>query len=473
MRCARAGARPGDRSRRHRRELAASGRRAEPGSTLRRGRQGRRLRPRHGDASRRLSAAAGCRLFFVATLDEGIALRHLLPTRRDRRAERAAARHRRRVQPRPPHPGAQRSRPDRRLARAAPRTRALPAMIHVDTGMARLGLGADEHRPRSPRDPALLAGFELRAIISHLACADEPTHPLNARQLARFPRRAEPSCRRRRRASPPPPASFSAPTFHFDFVRPGAALYGVNPTPGHPNPMAQVVRLKGKILQVRDVDRGDSVGYGAAHRMERAGRIATVAVGYADGWLRSASHRGTAGIAGQRAPVVGRISMDLMTLDVTAIDPALTRAGAFVDLIDEHLRRRRGRGQCRHHRLRDSDRARPPLSSHLSRRGRLSMLDFLARDRPRLPLLPGRRRAAGALRAQRAQPLPAPAVLSAPHRAADDRHRLLLAAGGGLDRALHRRGAGAADAIPASPASAPKAPSRPSSCCRSRASSGR
>jgi alanine racemase len=99
--------------------------------------------------------------------------------------------------------------------------------------------------------------------------------------------------------------------------------------------MAQVVRLKGKILQLRDVDRGVTVGYGAAHRMERPGRIATVAVGYADGWLRSLSHRGSAGIADQRVPVVGRISMDLLTLDVTDIDPDLARPGAFVDLIDE------------------------------------------------------------------------------------------------------------------------------------------
>ena len=100
--------------------------------------------------------------------------------------------------------------------------------------------------------------------------------------------------------------------------------------------MRQVVHLKGKILQVRDIDRGESVGYGAAHRMARAGRIATVAVGYADGWLRSSSHRGSVGIAGQRAPVVGRISMDLMTLDVTGIDPAAARPGALVDLLDDH-----------------------------------------------------------------------------------------------------------------------------------------
>src|SRR6185312_7741941 len=169
---------------------------------------------------------------------------------------------------------------------------------------------------------------------SHLACADEPSHPLNAEQLAAF--------RATLAHLPRAPASLAASSglflsqdYHFQIARPGVALYGANPTPGRPNPMAQVVALKGKILQVRDVDRGRSVGYGAAHRMERPGRVATVAVGYADGWLRSLSHRGSAGLAGQRVPVIGRISMDLLTLDVTGIDPALARPGNFVDLMDD------------------------------------------------------------------------------------------------------------------------------------------
>ena len=128
---------------------------------------------------------------------------------------------------------------------------------------------------------------------------------------------------------------FLGAPYHFDFVRPGAALYGVNPLPGRANPMRQVVRLKARILQVRDVDRGSSVGYGAAHRMARAGRIATIAAGYADGWLRSSSQRGTVGIAGKRAPIVGRISMDLMTVDVSEIDPHRAAPGALADLLDE------------------------------------------------------------------------------------------------------------------------------------------
>jgi alanine racemase len=277
-------------------------------------------------------AAAGCTLFFVATIDEGLALRRLLPGVEIAVFDGLL-------------PGTAREFRDARLIpvlndldqiaqwRKSDATRALSAMIHIDTGMSRLGLSPPELR-RLAEERDTLAGLALRAIISHLACADEAAHPMNAQQLTLF--------RLTLADLPRAPASLAASSgiflgadYHFDMVRPGAALYGINPTPTNPNRMAQVIRLKGRIVQVRDVDSGMTVGYGAAHRMERAGRIATVAVGYADGWLRSASHRGSAGIAGQRVPVIGRISMDLMTLDVTGIDPALACPGAFVDLIDE------------------------------------------------------------------------------------------------------------------------------------------
>jgi alanine racemase len=277
-------------------------------------------------------AAAGCTLFFVATIDEGIALRRCLPD-----VEIAV------LDGLLPGTGG-----EFRRARLVPvlnaldqiaawrggaSTRSLPAMIHVDTGMSRLGLTRQDLAALA-RAPERLAGFQLRAILSHLACAEDAAHPQNEAQLDAF--------RAALAQLPPAPAGLAAGSgvflgadYHFDFVRPGAALYGVNPLASGPNPMAQVIRLKGRILQVRDVDRGETVGYGAAHRMDRPGRIATVAAGYADGWLRSASHRGSAGIAGRRVPLVGRISMDLMTFDVTGIDPALTRPGYFVDLIDE------------------------------------------------------------------------------------------------------------------------------------------
>jgi len=274
-------------------------------------------------------ADAGCRLLFVATIDEGLALRRLLPT-----VEIAVLNGL--------LPG---TAGDFRRARLVPvlnslgeiaawreraQTRALPAMIHVDTGMRRLGLPPDE-LDRLAAEPRRLDGLSLRAVVSHLACADQPAHPMNAEQLAAFGAA--------RARLPPAPASLAAssgifldPAYHGDIARPGAALYGVNPQPSHPNPMSQVIKLKGRILQVRDVDTGEGVGYGAAHRLSRPSRIATIAVGYADGWLRSSSNRGSVGIAGQRAPVVGRISMDLTTIDVTGIDAA--RPGAMVDLLD-------------------------------------------------------------------------------------------------------------------------------------------
>src|SRR6185312_14049965 len=108
---------------------------------------------------------------------------------------------------------------------------------------------------------------------------------------------------------------------------------GVNPCPGTPNPMGQVVTLKGKIVQVREIDRGESVGYGAAHVMPEPGRLAVVGVGYADGWLRAMSHRGCGRIGGQRIPLVGRVSMDLVTFDVSAINPAHVRPGVDIELL--------------------------------------------------------------------------------------------------------------------------------------------
>lgn len=276
--------------------------------------------------------AAGCRLFFVATLDEGVSLRRIVPT-----AEIAVLNG---LMPLEPAVFARaRLMPVlndlgqiaawRRFARRGGGAR---AMLHLDTGMARLGLAKDE-LDRLLGAPELLDGITLAGILSHLACAGDPADPMNAAQRAEFAAAVA--------HLPAAPASLAASAglflgreFHFDFVRPGAALYGINPTSGHPNPMQQVVHFKGRILQVREIDRDRTVGYGAAHRMGRAGRIATVAVGYADGWLRTASHRGSVGISGQRAPVVGRISMDLLTLDVTGIDPAVARPGALVDLID-------------------------------------------------------------------------------------------------------------------------------------------
>ncbi|HLJ65411.1 MAG TPA: alanine racemase [Stellaceae bacterium] len=281
-------------------------------------------------------AAIGCTLFFVATIEEGLAARRLLPDADiavlngllpGAEAEFAAGR----LTPVLNDLG----QIDAWRRWASRQGSAHPAMLHIDTGMARLGLD----RPGLStllEEKDRLEGIALTAILSHLACADTPDHPQNAAQHRAFSKAlaAFPGIAASLAASS---GVFLGSAYHFAIVRPGAALYGVNPVAPSPNPMRPVVHLKARLLQVRDIDSGESVGYGAAHRMDRVGRIATIAMGYADGWLRSGSHRGSARIGYQRAPLIGRISMDLLTLDVTGIDPALLLPGSFVDLLDEEV----------------------------------------------------------------------------------------------------------------------------------------
>jgi alanine racemase len=196
-----------------------------------------------------------------------------------------------------------------------------PSALHVDTGMNRLGLSLHEALELS-RQPARLAAIAPRLLISHLACADTPDHPLNRAQLAMFSEiRAE---------FPNLPASLAnsagialGPEFHFDLVRPGIALYGALYAAGRP-PLDVVATLKAQILQIRDVPGGESVGYGAAETLRRDSRIAVIAAGYADGYLRAAGSGGSrraaqAIVRGRPAPLVGRVSMDLIAIDVTGI----------------------------------------------------------------------------------------------------------------------------------------------------------
>lgn len=205
----------------------------------------------------------------------------------------------------------------------------LPAALQIDTGMSRLGLSEPDVR-RIAGDPALLAGIVPRLVMSHLACADEPAHPANAAQRTAF--------ERMRRILPPMPASlanspgiFLGPAYHFDMARPGAALYGINPTPGAPNPMRPVVTLSAKIVQIHDVPAGAGVGYGHDFVARRPTRLATIAIGYADGWHRRSE--AAAFWRGTRLPPAGRVSMDSMTLDVSALPAGSLEPGDMVDLI--------------------------------------------------------------------------------------------------------------------------------------------
>ncbi|HEV2188673.1 MAG TPA: alanine racemase [Stellaceae bacterium] len=279
----------------------------------------------------RALAAAGCQRFYVATLDEGIALRVTLGPHPEIAVFNG------------PLPGSAGEFVAARLTpvlndpcqieawEAVPKGPRKPAaFIHVDTGLNRLGLSPAEFDVQAEQFRA--PGYAM--LISHLACAELPGHALNATQRDRFlpARRRVPELKASLAASS---GIFLGPDYRFDEVRPGAALYGVNPCPGQPNPMRSVVRLSARIVQLRKIDRGESVGYGAAHVMDGPGILATAAIGYADGWLRSLSHRGCGWIAGKRVPLLGRVSMDLATFDVSAADPATLHPGAMIELLGD------------------------------------------------------------------------------------------------------------------------------------------
>ena len=213
------------------------------------------------------------------------------------------------------------------------------AAIHIDTGMNRLGLTINEAQGIVPRINAGDHGITL--VMSHLACAEALNHPLNAKQLATF--------REIVSLFTGVPASLSnssgiflSPQFQFDLVRPGAALYGINPTPEADNPMQPVVDLKARIVRIRNVERGDSVGYGGTWTARRPTRLAIVSAGYADGYFRAAgSNDGTRGaevvVAGKRCPIAGRVSMDLIAVDITDLEKNAVRRGHMATLIGEGI----------------------------------------------------------------------------------------------------------------------------------------
>lgn len=213
------------------------------------------------------------------------------------------------------------------------------AAIHIDTGMNRLGLTPQDAHGIVPRIHAGDHGITL--VMSHLVCAESPQHPLNARQLTTFREIAQ--------QFTGVPASlanssgcFLGQQFQFDLLRPGAALYGVNPTPEADNPMRPVVDLKTRIVQVREVERGDTVGYGATWTARRPTRLAIVSTGYADGYFRAAgSTDGTRSadvvVAGKRCPIAGRISMDLIAIDITDLPEKTVRRGHMVTLLGDGI----------------------------------------------------------------------------------------------------------------------------------------
>ncbi len=193
----------------------------------------------------------------------------------------------------------------------------LPSIIHFDTGMNRLGLSAAE-TDTLVEDIKTIDGLDVQIIMSHFACADEKDHPLTQQQADTFAELAKhfPHAKKSLANSP---GLYRDQAYHYDIVRPGYALYGGNPTPELDNPMNSVVTLSTRILQIRECKKGESIGYGASHKFEKDTRTATIALGYADGFLRSNSGSAIVYYNGQPCPVLGRVSMDLVTVDLSNI----------------------------------------------------------------------------------------------------------------------------------------------------------
>lgn len=268
---------------------------------------------------------AGCRTFFVAHLTEGIAARALLPEATIYILNGLL-------------PGgapallAHDLRPVLGSREELAEWAGLgPAALHVDTGMSRLGLSVPDALALAGDPLVTEAGIDL--LMSHLVSAELPDETVNARQCEDFSRV--------RTAFPGVPASlanssgcFLGPGTCNDLLRPGYALFGGNPSPGRPNPMRPVVRLEAAIAQVRTVEAGESAGYNARWTAPGRRRLATLSLGYADGYPRAASGCGHALVGGVPCPMVGLISMDLIILDVTDA-PDATRGGTALLIGDD------------------------------------------------------------------------------------------------------------------------------------------
>lgn len=253
--------------------------------------------------------AAGCRSFFVATVEEALALRASLGPEPEIFAlegpETASADDLARADITPVlnHAG------QRDVWRHYPQC---AAAVHVDTGMSRLGFTADV-------EAADVDGVRLSLLMTHLACADEPDHPLNGIQLRRFDTVMArfPGVRTSIGNSA---GCLTDASRQGDLGRPGIGLFGGNPFLNRANPGRPVAALQGRVLQVKTLQAGESVGYGATCVLERTTTVAVVAMGYADGVSRHLSGRGFLFLAGAPRAILGRVSMDITVVDVTGVE---------------------------------------------------------------------------------------------------------------------------------------------------------
>ncbi len=262
----------------------------------------------------------GCAEFFVATVEEGAALRAILPEAviyvfEGATAATAEALAVNDLVPVLNHRG---------QLEAWRAYRERPAAIHLDTGMNRLGFASDV-------DAGQFAGMNVSLLLTHLACADLPDDPMNADQVQRF-RRAAGSFPGVRTSIGNSAGILADPSRCGDLGRPGVGLYGGNPFSDRGNPMRRVAALEGQVLQVRDCPAGSSLGYGATYVAPADLRVAVVGLGYADGLPRLISGRGCAAVGGRRCALLGRVSMDLTLVDVTGLE---VQAGDWVEMFGD------------------------------------------------------------------------------------------------------------------------------------------
>ncbi|MCZ2329011.1 alanine racemase [Bartonella sp. F02] len=279
---------------------------------------------------------AGCRVFFVAKINEALQLKTLLPSK----ATLAL------LNDIPPSA-------EEFLAQAGiipvlnswdsikswqelcqKKNKKFPAIIHIDTNMSRLGLDQKELQ-QLIKHPTIFKVADIKYIMSHLANSDNAAHSSNYIQLAAMKTALAqlPACK----------ASFSNsggiflnPDFHFDLVRPGIALYGVDPHKKYPTPIKPVLKLEAQVIQTRHVDAGTPVGYGESFITNRPSILSTIDIGYADGWLRALSNKGSVYFQGHKMPIVGHISMDSMTVDATDLKDKKPQKGDWIELIGAH-----------------------------------------------------------------------------------------------------------------------------------------
>lgn len=269
--------------------------------------------------------AAGCRTFFVAYVDEGVTVREAIGPEADILVFNGVSHDNFETVDRAALIPVINSLPELEGWLSYNRTK--PYAVHLDTGMNRLGLRPEDYAAFRQ----LSAGSNLIHVMSHLVDSDDPGCPLHTRQHSDF-RDLSAALASARKSLANTGGCYLGQMYEFDVTRPGIGLYGGGPRPPEGIVMRPGMTLEAPILTVQNVPSGETVGYGATHTLDNDSVLATVALGYGDGFTRHASNKGYATLGGIACPIVGRVSMDLITLDVTAASH-LAKLGAFAQFI--------------------------------------------------------------------------------------------------------------------------------------------